>query len=196
MLDKDVYEPAEDSFLLLRAVKEARGRVLDLCAGSGIIGLSAAAHADSVVLADINAEAVFRINSAIAHRRLANCKAVVSDLYSALGGEKFDFIFANPPYLPCECKGECRQLWACGGEKGYELTLRILSGLAAHLSGHGRAFIVTSTAYDTEVVHRAIRAAGMKFVKIGSEKFFFEELELLEVTRKGDVNSPEIKTQS
>ncbi len=43
---KDVYVPAEDSFLLLRAVKYAYGEVLDMFAGSGIIGLNAADRAE------------------------------------------------------------------------------------------------------------------------------------------------------
>ena len=51
---KDVYPPAEDSFLLLNAVKYAHGEVLDMFAGSGIIGLNATNKAKKVTFADIN----------------------------------------------------------------------------------------------------------------------------------------------
>src|SRR5271157_3702113 len=144
----DIYEPAEDSFLLLHAADRAAGRVLDLCSGSGVIGLRAATKADEVLLIDINPKAVAHIRKEILDRGLKNCRAEVSDLYEKVGEAKFDFIFANPPYLPCECRGgECRELHSCGGEKGYEITLRIIGGLGSHLKGGGRAFLITSTAY-------------------------------------------------
>lgn len=181
----DVYEPAEDSYLLLCAAPRARGRVLDLCSGSGIIGLRAAPYATEVLLVDINPRAVDHIRNEILARGLKNCRAEVSDLYANVGEGKFECIFANPPYLPCECRGgECRELHSCGGEKGYELTLRIIEGLGSRLEEGGRAFIITSTAYDVGVVHDAITKAGMSFRKIGSERFFFEELGLLEIWPK------------
>jgi release factor glutamine methyltransferase len=177
-----IYEPAEDSFLLLRAAGRAKGRVLDLCSGSGIIGLNAAQHADEVLLADVNPAAVSHIKKEILARGLKNCRAVVSDLYEKAGRERFDFIFANPPYLPCECKGgACRELHSCGGRYGYEITLRIIGGLKEHLNEKGRAFLITSTAYDVGVVLAALSKEELAFRKIGSEKFFFEELGLLEI---------------
>ena len=181
----DIYEPAEDSFLLLCAVPRARGRVLDLCSGSGIVGLRAAPQADEVVLADVNPKAVSHIQKEISARGLRNCRAVVSDLYENVGEGKFDFIFANPPYLPCECRGgECRELHSCGGEHGYEITLRIIRGLRSRLESAGRAFLITSTAYDVDVVRDAISEEGLAFRKAGSESFFFEELGLLEIWPK------------
>jgi release factor glutamine methyltransferase len=188
-IESEVYEPAEDSFLLLRAAEGARGKVLDLCSGSGIIGLSAARSADSVLMVDINPRAVSQIRDEMARRGLKNCRAEVSDLYGAVGDEKFDLIFANPPYLPCECRGgECRELHSCGGEHGYEITLRIIEGLNDHLSKGGKAFVITSTAYDVGVVLKAISDEGLACRKAGSEKFFFEELGLLEI-RSGGVQS-------
>ena len=180
----EIYEPAEDSFLLLRAASGARGRVLDLCSGSGIIGLSAAARADSVLLVDVNPAAVAHIRDEILKKGLSNCRAVVSDLYKKVGERKFDFIFANPPYLPCECKGgSCRELHSCGGKHGYEITLRIIEGLKDRLSEKGRAFLITSTAYEVGVVLGRISREGLAFRKIGSVRFFFEELGLLEIRR-------------
>ncbi len=177
-----IYEPAEDSFLLLCAADLAKGRVLDLCSGSGIVGLRAAQRADEALLIDVNPKAVAHMRKEILSRGLKNCSAVVSDLYENLGKEKFDFIFANPPYLPCECKGGvCKELHSCGGKHGYEITLRIIKGLRDHLAEHGRAFLITSTAYDVDVVRDAITKAGFSFRKMGSEKFFFEELGLLEI---------------
>lgn len=181
----DIYEPAEDSFLLLRATDGASGSVLDLCSGSGIIGLHAAALADEVLLTDVNPRAVAHIRKEILAQGLKNCRAEVSDLYENVGDAKFDFIFANPPYLPCECGGgECKELHSCGGEKGYELTLRIIAGLGSRLKPGGRAFIITSTAYDVGVVTDAISREGLACRKAGSERFFFEELCLLEIWPK------------
>ena len=76
-----VYPPSEDSFLLLEAVRYAKGDVLDLFAGSGIVGLSAAKKADNVVLADINENAIKSINRNAELNRITNYKAVKSNFF-------------------------------------------------------------------------------------------------------------------
>ncbi len=57
----DIYEPAEDSYLLQEVVREeVHGRVLDVGTGSGIQALSAAksSRVREVVAVDINPDAV------------------------------------------------------------------------------------------------------------------------------------------
>lgn len=84
-------------------VIEPPARILDLCCGSGCIGLAAAAVFDDaqVVLADLSEDAldVARINI----ERLGmedRVTAVRSDLFAGLDGQRFDLILTNPPYVP------------------------------------------------------------------------------------------------
>ncbi len=76
--------------------------VLDLCTGSGCIGIACAyafeeAH---VVLSDICSEALAVAATNIAQHELGNrVRALQSDLFDGLSGQRFDLIVSNPPYV-------------------------------------------------------------------------------------------------
>ena len=81
---------------------EAVHRVLDLCCGSGCIGIAAAVHLEgvSVDLADISESALEVATCNIAEHDLEQRVRVLrSDLFSALKGERYDVIVSNPPYV-------------------------------------------------------------------------------------------------
>ena len=95
MKEDIVYEPAEDSFLLAEQVKKyAKGKVLDLGTGSGILAETALINTKEVLATDINEEAVKRLKQ-------KGINARFSDLFSHIT-EKFNLIIFNPPYLPTE----------------------------------------------------------------------------------------------
>lgn len=122
-------------------------RILDLCCGSGCIGIAAALRfADATVdLADVSPEAlaVARRNVAL-HGVEAAVRVRESDLFSALDGERYELILCNPPYvdaaemaaLPPEFRHEPR-LGLAAGEDGLDLVRRILREARAHLTGDG-----------------------------------------------------------
>ncbi len=177
-----VYPPSEDSLLTLGALQYAYGDVLDLCAGSGIIGLNAAVHADTVTLVDISEDAVRTIKSNAKANLIKNVKVVRSNLFSGLEGKRFDIIYCNPPYLPGKIdKKDWLDVATLGGKAGYELTIRIVKELPKHLKKNGKAFLVLSTAYDVDKVYKLIDSLKLRFKKIKSVKFFFEELILIEI---------------
>ena len=74
-------------------------RFLDLCSGSGGVGLEALSRGASVTLCDNSRESV-----ALAKKNLAllkeNCEVVLKDALEFLCTvkERFDFIFIDPPY--------------------------------------------------------------------------------------------------
>ncbi len=123
------------------------GRVLDLCCGSGCIGI-AAAHAlpgSEVDLADVDPGAleVARINVE-RHGLGDRVKVVESDLFAGLAGCVYDLILCNPPYvgteeyaaLPAEY-GHEPQKGLLSGAEGLDHPLAILASAARHLSPHG-----------------------------------------------------------
>ena len=84
--------------LLIRALPELRGRVLDLGCGWGALGLFVKARNPGIALTavDINARAVelTRGNAAL---NALECEALESDGFGALAGRMFDAIITNPP---------------------------------------------------------------------------------------------------
>jgi len=122
-------------------------RILDLCTGSGCMAIACAVHfPDAVVDAlDVSEEAlaVARINVE-RHGLVQRVRLLRSDLFSALGDERYDVIVTNPPYvarwemntLPREYRHEPR-LALESGDDGLDAITRILRDTAAHLEPAG-----------------------------------------------------------
>ena len=95
---------AERAILLARAAGEG-ARVLDLCAGSGCVGLAVAANVPGcrVVLADVS-EAALRLCKQNVRRNELNARVtcVQADALEPPDAALWDFdvIACNPPYIP------------------------------------------------------------------------------------------------
>ena len=95
---------AEQAILAARAAGEG-ARVLDLCAGSGCVGLAVAANAPQcrAVLADVSEEALKICRQNIRRNDLnARVTCVQADARQAPSSVLWDFdvIVSNPPYIP------------------------------------------------------------------------------------------------
>ncbi|WP_150303824.1 50S ribosomal protein L3 N(5)-glutamine methyltransferase [Pseudomonas saliphila] len=122
-------------------------RILDLCTGSGCIGI-ACAYAfpqAEVVLADLSTDALAVAEENIeAHQLQDRVEARWSDGLDGMPGERFDLIVSNPPYvdaedmddLPDEYHHEPEIGLACGTD-GLDLVRRILAEAADHLTEDG-----------------------------------------------------------
>ena len=122
-------------------------RVLDLCTGSGCIAIAcAAAFPEAQVdAADISNDAldVARIN--IEHYEMQEqVRAVQSNLFESLKGNRYDVIVSNPPYvdeqdmmsLPAEFCHE-PELALAAGTDGLDLVFKILYEAMFHLEPNG-----------------------------------------------------------
>jgi len=110
-VDRTVLIPRVDSEVLageaIRLMKQRGGktRLLDLCTGSGAIGLAVAANVPDcrVVLADSSEKALSICRMNMLRNRLSrNTTAILTDALDtppALLGT-FDAIISNPPYIP------------------------------------------------------------------------------------------------
>ena len=100
----DTETLAERAILLARAAGEG-ARVLDLCAGSGCVGLAVAANAPNcrVVLADLS-EGALRVCKQNIRRNNLNARVtcVQADALAPPAASLWDFdiIACNPPYIP------------------------------------------------------------------------------------------------
>lgn len=127
-------------------LSEPPTRVLDLCTGSGCIGIATALAfpGAQVELADISAEALaVAQQNIIRHGLQDRVKTVCSDLFARVQGP-YDLIVSNPPYvsaqevaeLPPEYQRE-PALGLLSDDDGLAIPLQILRQAAAHLSPAG-----------------------------------------------------------
>ncbi|GAA0785792.1 50S ribosomal protein L3 N(5)-glutamine methyltransferase [Marinobacterium sediminicola] len=122
-------------------------RILDLCTGSGCIGIACAfAFPEAEVdLADISTEALEVARHNIQRHELVDrVRACQGDLFGAVPGERYDLIVSNPPYvdaddlasMPAEYAHE-PALALGSGPDGLDITRRILREAADYLSEDG-----------------------------------------------------------
>lgn len=76
-------------------------KVLDLGTGSGAIALTIARHRPlaNITAVDVSAEAVAVARLNAAQLKVAHVRIIEADWFEALGGERFDLIVSNPPYV-------------------------------------------------------------------------------------------------
>lgn len=166
-------------------------RVLDLCTGSGCIGIAAATYLPDadIDLADISPGAL-----AVAARNLAahgledRVRVVESDLFAGLGQQRYDVIVTNPPYvaaaelaaLPAEYHREPR-LGLDGGTNGLDLVLRILVEAPRYLNQDGTLIVeVGKSAKTLEALFPEIPFMWIEFERGGEGVFLLERARLLE----------------
>ena len=100
-------------------------RILDLCCGGGCIGLACAWYLPQarVDLLDLDPDALVLAVENIADLGLdSRVRALQSDLFAAVAGERYDIIVSNPPYVDAE------DLAAMPSEYGHEPALALGSG--------------------------------------------------------------------
>lgn len=113
-------------------------RHLDLCTGSTLMALLPQAAETVAVDLDPTVVPVARLNLAINGR--GDIALRFGDLYAPVAGEGFDFITANPPFLP-QGPDDALPLCGAGGRDGGIVAERILAGVPAHLRERGEALI-------------------------------------------------------
>ncbi len=163
-----VLIPREETELLVEiAVEKPARRILDLGTGSGCLAIAVARELPraQVTAVDVSAAAldVARENAA---RHGATVRFVQGDWFAPLGGERFDLILANPPYVaeadPHLAQGDVRfepRSALAAGPDGLDDIRRIVAAAAAHLVAGGR--LVFEHGYDqAQAVAALLAQAG------------------------------------
>lgn len=108
-VNKEVLIPRADTEILVEeaikiAKKQEQAKVLDLCTGSGAIGISIAKYVkeSEVVLADISKKALqIAKRNAKKNQVEEQIQIVETDLFTNISSS-FDIIVSNPPYIKTE----------------------------------------------------------------------------------------------
>ncbi len=154
--------------------------ILDLCCGSGAIGISLAKEFSkaSVVCSDISKKALALAESNAKSNSAKNVKFVESDMLSAayfngkLKTKKFDLIISNPPYIQSavietlepEVKDHEPRMALDGGEDGLDFYRQIASDAASHLKKNG--ILMMEIGYDQRDAVKNLLAETGAYEKI------------------------------
>lgn len=180
-LPESVYDPAEDSFLLIDAIEEDKEFlkklnpriVLEIGVGSGVISSFVKKLLDSIVpkhnyLAigtDINPEALLSTRKTFSNEgqkfpELINC-SLLSPLESRLS-KSIDVIIFNPPYVPTDDLPE--QLYEycfAGGPTGRSALDKLLPKISNLLSQDGCFYLVALKSNDIQEIFRMSKSHNL-----------------------------------
>lgn len=179
LVDEHVLIPRQDTETLVELVltenREKEKRVLDMCTGSGCIGisLSVLGNYETVEGADISREAL-RVAEENNRRLSGRVAFRQSDLFGAFEEqEKYDVITSNPPYIPSavieglepEVKDYEPRLALDGSADGLEFYRRLAEECPGHLNPGGKLYL--EIGYDQgEAVEELLRQRGFVNRKI------------------------------
>jgi len=165
------------------------GTILDLCTGSGCIGIACAyafPHAQ-VDLSDVSDDALQVANINIKkHDAEHRINAIHSDLFDNLDGKKYDLIVSNPPYVDQEDMQALSpefhhepELGLSSGKDGLDITRKILQNAASHLTETGILVVeVGNSQYALMELYPDIPFQWIEFERGGDGVFIMTKQEL------------------
>lgn len=165
----NTFWPFVDSMPLVRHFKVAPGEsVLDVGTGSGVIGIFACYRgASRVVGVDVNPAAIQSATHNARMHGFANTMTVLqSDLFEALGDERFDVITAN---LPFRNKPAHDMVAMSQWDTEFRTNTRFFEGVGRHLKAEGRIYFVQSNFGEIAAMQGLAQAAGLQTRELASE---------------------------
>lgn len=176
---QNVYEPAEDSELLLEtALSEVRedDEVLEVGGGSGFVSYFIKDRCKFLIATDINPNAVRCM------KRLG-IECIRTDIARGIN-YRFSLVLFNPPYLELEeferKHNDHIRLAVDGGEKGVEVSVRFLEEIVRNLKPCGRIIMISSSTTFPEL-RNYLENSNYSWKIVKTKKLFFEELYALKL---------------
>ncbi|XP_066516185.1 methyltransferase N6AMT1 [Hoplias malabaricus] len=195
----EVYEPAEDSFLLIDALekdadllKQSRPAVcLEVGSGSGVVSafLASITGPDALYLCtDLNPAAA-QCTAETSHCNRLHLQPVITDLTQCflprLNG-LVDILLFNPPYVvtPSEEVGShgIEASWA-GGKRGREVMDRFFPIIPQLLSNQGMFYLVTVSDNNPDEIIALLKDSGLRGTVRLSRQAGMERLSILRFSK-------------
>lgn len=158
----------------IKSTKMPSPKILDLCAGSGAIGVAIAHSIPNSLVAfseiDVNHLDTIKKNCLLNNIPVERFAVVAGDLFSTIGDTlaKFDFIVSNPPYINPKRADQTEDsvkkyepaLALYGGVDGMDLIIKIINQAPEHLNQGGQLWLE----HEPEQVEAIFEVAQDKFL--------------------------------
>lgn len=153
---------ADKIIATINSAPSSNCRVLDICCGSGCIGLSIACNTGArVTLSDISELALAEVRANMEDNNIGNDKIEIvrSDMFNNITGE-YDIIVSNPPYLRSdemhdlepEVKKYDPSISLDGGLDGLEFYRTIADNCSKYLAIGGRMYLEIGVGQHEDVI--------------------------------------------
>lgn len=182
-LGTEVYQPAEDSSLLVdaaMAVVDPRSVVVDTGTGTGFVADRLRQSIDvRVISSDINPQACRTA-------RDRGLEVVRGSLLSFLSANSVDAALFNPPYLPADDRldNDWLDRATTGGPLGYELVVEWIRDLPRVLRRDGIGVCLVSSRSDIDHVRTVATTNGFVVTDVAERSFGLERLVALGLRRQ------------
>ena len=181
--DDLVYIPSDDTFLLAENLEIKEGQsVLEIGTGSGLVSMYASLLTDDVTATDINYNALELAEKNFKLNNINTIKLEFGDLFEPVKDKKFDVILFNTPYLPTDSDdiiNDDLNYAFDGGLDGRKVIDRFINEVSNHLNDKGIVQIIQSSLSDNNRTLDMFDRNGFVAEIAKSEKFFFEEIVLI-----------------
>jgi ribosomal protein L3 glutamine methyltransferase len=168
---------------------ESVTRVADICTGSGCLAILAAITFPNAIVdaVDLSPDAL-----EVAKRNVANygledrVNLIASDMFSAIGKQKYDVIISNPPYVTGESMSRLPdeylrepQMALASGDDGLDHTRTLIANAKKHLNPEG--VLVVEVGFNRDGVEAAFPRLPFVWAEVsaGDEVVFVLEREAL-----------------
>ncbi|CDO09100.1 methyltransferase domain-containing protein [Mycolicibacterium cosmeticum] len=178
----DVYQPQHDSYLLIEAmmaVAPPEGlSVADLCTGSGVVALAAAAAGAYSVSAFDRSPAAVECARAHALATGADIEVLEGTWTRAVATGPYDLVLCNPPYVPAPPELRPSQvpgpaLAVNGGRDGRQVLDPLCAAAPALLRRHGTLLVVQSELADIPRTVNTLAANGLRSSVVAQKRIPF-----------------------
>ena len=178
-LSNNYYKPAEDTLFFADHLQHEKGRAaLDIGTGSGLLAQVLTKNFELVVAADIDIKALRETRDSVGNCMCCNAADALTPI--------FDLVVCNLPYLPSE---QVSDPAVDGLREGVEIPIKIINSASRVIKENGKIiFLTSSLANQTELVNQ-VKMLGFVTRVIARKKLFFEELILVECTKRANFST-------
>lgn len=177
-------------------LKRQPRQILDLCTGSGCIGIACAEYFPEaeVQLSDISYDALAVAEENIQLHGLEDrVFAMQSDLFANLQGQKFDLIVSNPPYVDADDLASMPEEYLAepeiglgSGEDGLDFTRRLLCEACDYLTPDGTLIVEVGNSWVAlEAAYPSLAFTWIEFERGGHGVFLLRAQDLVAARKAG-----------